>query len=250
MKSLSKVTLAAFLFHGLVGIRAWAAPLATEDPGILKQGQWEVIAATTATGTGSGDFYQIPVLDVSLGVMEDHLQITAVYPYVFAERDGIDSDSDFGNLELGAKLRFWNTESLQIAFAPVYTMGTTRGLAERGIGAESNVLLLPLALEYGINDRLRLNTDLGYAIVDGGTDEWAYGLAMAFGLNERWELLGEISGATDTDLDSNVLDIRGGFDFAITDDFHLLFSVATGLIEQEKVDELDYDIFLGLQWFY
>jgi hypothetical protein len=251
MRRLSHLILAVFFFSGLVGIRAWAGPpLATEDPGILQQGQWEVIASTTATGTGSGSFYQMPALDVSLGVLEDYLQISAAYPYVFADPDSTDSDSDFGNLELGVKFRFWNSETLQIAFAPTYSLGITRILAELGIGEDNNVLALPLALEYGINDRLRLNTDIGYAVVDGGTDGWAYGLAMAFVLNERWELLWEFSGASDTNMDNNVLDLRGGFDFAVSEDFHLLFSVATGLVVPDKLDQLDYDIYLGVQWLY
>jgi hypothetical protein len=251
MKIFLHLSLAVISLCGLAGTRAWAGPpLATEDPGILEQGQWEIIAATTATGTGSGNFYQMPILDVSLGVIEDYLQITVAYPYVFAEHDSANSDSHFGNLELGAKVRFWNRENLQIAFAPVYSFGITRSLAERGIGEGHDVLELPVALEYGINEQLRLNTTIGYAVVDGGANEWAYGLAMAYALNQRWELLWEVSGATDTDLEDNVVDLRGGFDFAVSDSFHLLFSVATGLRVPEKEDELDYDLYLGLQWLY
>jgi len=68
-------------------------------------------------------------------------------------------------------------------------------------------------------------------------------------LNERWELLFELSGATDTDFDDDILDARAGFDFAFTEDLHLLFSAATGLREPDGEEELDYDIFLGLQFF-
>jgi hypothetical protein len=125
-------------------------PLATEDPGILEQGQWEIIAATTATATDGGDAYQLPVLDVSLGVIDQQVQIGATYPYVIADPEGQDSDSDFGNLELGVKWRFWNSEDLQVAFAPLYAFGITRSAAERGIGENSDVLQFPVVAEYRI----------------------------------------------------------------------------------------------------
>jgi hypothetical protein len=111
-------------------------PLATEDPGILELGQWEIIAATTASTADGGDTYQLPVLDVSLGVI--------------ADPEGQDSDSDFGNLELGVKWRFWNSEDLQVAFAPLYAFGITHSAAERGIGEDSDVLQLPVVAEYRI----------------------------------------------------------------------------------------------------
>ena len=127
--------------------------------------------------------------------------------------------------------------------------GVTRSLAERGLGDDSDTLLLPLAAEYRINNRLRLNPSLGYASVDEGEDEWAYSAALAYALNSRWELLCELAGATDTDFDDDTLDVRAGFDFAIRDDFHLLFSAATGLREPRGEGGLDYDLYVGLQWF-
>jgi hypothetical protein len=74
---------------------------------------------------------KLPVLDVSLGVIDQQVQIGATYPYVIADPEGQDSDSDFGNLELGVKWRFWNSEDLQVAFAPLtrrlVTPAWTRG---------------------------------------------------------------------------------------------------------------------------
>ncbi len=224
-------------------------PLSIEDPGILEPGQWEIITATTATSTDGGDFYQAPLLDISLGVIGDYVQIAAAYPYVYADPNDGDSEWDFGNLEVGVKWRFWNTETLQVAFAPIYAFGVTRDTAEKGIGDDTDVAAFPLAAEYQINDAWRVNASAGYASVKDSGDEWGYGAAVAFRLNERWELLFELSGATDTDFDDDILDARAGFDFAFTEDLHLLFSAATGLREPDGEEELDYDIFLGLQFF-
>lgn len=63
------------------------------------------------------------------------------------------------------------------------------------------------------------------------------------------ELLGEFSGAVDTRLDDDTLEIRVGFDFAVTGSFHLPVSAATGLNAPTSAAMLDYDAFLGLQWF-
>jgi outer membrane receptor protein involved in Fe transport len=224
-------------------------PLAIDDPGILDAWHWELITATTVTSTDSGDYYQAPLIDVSLGVIQDYVQIAAAYPYVHADPDDGGSEWDFGNLEVGLKWRFVNTDRLQVAFAPIYAFGLTRGDAEKGIGEDSDVAFLPLNGEYQINDAWRVNVEVGYASVDDGGDEWSYGAAVALGLNERLELMVELVGATDTDFDDDLLDGRIGFDLAFTEDLHLLFSAATGLRERSGDDELDYDIFLGLQYF-
>ncbi|HDY83949.1 MAG TPA: porin [Halieaceae bacterium] len=231
-------------------VPTWAGPpLSTEDPGILAQGEWEIIGAVTASSAGGGDAYQVPLLDVSLGVITDKVQIAAAYPYVITDPDDGGSESDFGNLSLGIKWRFWDSGKLQVAFTPGYAFGVTRETAERGIGEDTDVAAFPLAAEYQVNKRWRFNTSVGYVSVDDGEDEWGYGAALAYGLNERWELLVELAGATDTDFDDDILDVRAGFDFAWTDDVHLLFSAATGLREPRGEDELDYDLYFGVQFF-
>jgi outer membrane receptor protein involved in Fe transport len=225
-------------------------PLHTEDPGILDQGQWEIISAVTATSVDSGNSYQAPLLDVSLGIIADQVQIAVTYPYIYTDPDDESSESDFGNLELGIKWRFWNSDKLQIAFAPGYTFGVNRKTLEHGIGDGDHVALFQLAAEYQINDRWRLNTAAGYASVRGGDDKWDYGSALAYGLNGRWELLFELTGTTDTDFDDDALNIRAGFDLTLTDDVHLLFSAATGLREPDGTEALDYDLYFGIQFFY
>jgi hypothetical protein len=224
-------------------------PLSIEDPGVLDAGQWEIITATTATSTDSGDVYQAPLLDVSLGVVQDYVQVFVAYPYVYSDPDEGNSEWDFGNLQAGVKWRFVNTDRLQVAFAPLYAFGVTRSTAEQGIGEDSDVAEFPLVAEYQLTDAWRVNASAGYASVDDGGDEWVYAGAVAYGVSDRLELLFELAGATDTDFDDDLLDVRAGLDFTIAEDLHLLFSTATGLREPSGEDELDYDVFLGLQFF-
>jgi hypothetical protein len=242
-----------FLMLGCLFISARALagpPLATDDPGILDPGQWEVIAATSVSAFGSGDIYELPIIDVSVGVIEDHLQLTAAYRYVTADPDDGGSRANFGNPEFGLTWRFWHTDRVQVALAPLLAFGISRPLAEVGIGDDTNVLQLPLALEYQMNDRWQFNGAFSYFGVEGGPDGWGYSGAVAYSLNGRWELLAEVAGSSDEDFDEQILDLRIGFDFALTEDFHLLFSTATGVEAPDRVEELHYDLFFGLQFFF
>jgi hypothetical protein len=120
-------------------------------------------------------------------------------------------------------------------------------VAEQGIGDFGDVASLPLVLEYQVDDRWRFNSSAGFESVDEGDDVWSYGAAVAYGVTKSWELLLELSGAVNTDLENDVLEARVGIDFGLSEDFHLLFAVATGLREPDKEEEIDYDVFLGVQ---
>lgn len=224
-------------------------PLSIDDPGILELWQLEVIAAATFTSTDAGDYYQVPVLDISLGFIQDYAQVSLVYPYVYAAPNGGDSESDFGNLELGVKWRFLNSDRLQMAFAPYYAFGVATSTAEKGLGDKMDLTVFPLNAEYQFNDKWRFNAEVQYASADGGDDGWGYGGAVAYSLDERWAFLFELSGTTDSDFDNDFLEARIGFDAVVTESFHVLFSMATGLREPSRDDKLDYDVFLGFQFF-
>jgi hypothetical protein len=222
-------------------------PLAIGDPGVLEPGGWEVIVATTATSIGDGNYYQAPLLDVSLGLISETLQISAVYPFGHADVEDENFDSEFGNLEIGATWRFFQNEQLQLAFAPAYSFGVTRRTAEQGIGDFGDVASLPLVLEYQLSDRWRVNSSAGYEHVEKAGDALSYGAALAYGLSDHWEVLFELVGASNTDLEDDVLDARLGFDYGWNENFHLLFAVATGLREPEPELKMDYDVFFGMQ---
>ena len=248
MKVCKSIALPTATLLGAASAQA-GPPLSIEDPGILEPGQWEIITATTATSYDSTDIYQLPALDISVGVIAEKVQLSIAYPYVFVDPGTGESDSDFGNPEIGVKWRFYNSDGLQLAIAPGYSFGITRSVAEIGVGEDTGVAVLPLAAEYEINERWRLNGEVGYAYLDHDRDEVTYGAALANGLNDRWELLFELSGATVSGLDDSVLNARVGFDYAIREDFHLLLSTATGIHEPDGEVALDYDIYLGLQFF-
>jgi hypothetical protein len=208
----------------------------------------EVIVATTVTSTKTGDYYQLPLIDFSMGLLRDYVQATVVYPYASIRTDAGGSARAFGNPEAGIKWRFVNNERLQVAFAPVYGFGVADRVADKGIGDRSDSLIIPVNAEFKINDAWRLNGEVSYTFVDQGEDEWGYGAAAAYSVNERWEFLLELSGTSVNGFDADIFDVRAGFDTALTDSLHFLFSIATRTRELSREDQLDYDVFLGLQF--
>ncbi len=235
-------TVCVFLNAALAG-----PPLEIDDPGILDPGQWEIITAATMTSTNAGDVYEAPVLDVSYGVAKQ-VQVSAAFPYVFADPDDGSSESDFGNLEIGLKWRFVDEENLLIAVAPLYVFGVSASRAQRGIGNETDVFGLPFLLETNFGD-WRLNASLAYEAVQSDRDSLAYGAALAHPFGARTEILFEIYGAADTEFDDDVLNFHLAFDTELAEDLHLLFAAGSAIRDPDDGEELDFDIYLGLQFF-
>lgn len=236
-------SIAGFLLNSVLA----GPPLEIDDPGILEPGQWEIITAATLTSTNAGDGYEAPVLDVSYGVAKQ-VQVSAVLPYVFVDPDDGSSESDVGNLEIGVKWRFVDEDNLQLAVAPLYVFGVSASRARRGIGDENDVFGLPFLLEYAFGD-WRLNASLGYEAVNNDRDGLAYGAALAHPFGARSEVLFEIYGAADTEFDDDALNFHVGFDTEIAEDLHLLFAAGSAIRDPDGGEELDFDVFLGLQFF-
>jgi hypothetical protein len=245
----TKLAIVAFLVFCASPPVLAGPPLSIDDPGVLDAWHWEIIGAMTLTSGSDGDYWQAPVLDISLGVIEDYVQVGFVYPYAHADSGNGKTQSDFGNAEFGVKWRFLKRERIQMAFAPYHSFGVSTRTASKGIGGDNDATVLPINAEYRVNDLWSLNGEVRYVSIDNLSNEWGYGAAVAYAPNNRWTLLAEVAGASDTDFKDDLLELRAGFDAALNDSLHLLFSIATGIKEPSGAGKLDYDIFLGLQFF-
>ena len=247
LKSILTTALALALLLGFSS--TWAgSPLSIDDPGILDPGELEIITAVTMTSGDGGDFHELPLLDISLGVVKDYLQVGVGLSHVYVSPSGERSESDFGTPGVGLKYRFINNDRLQVAFAPGYVFGVAGSAADKGIGHTVNVAVFPINAEYQLNDAWRLNGELGYARSDGGDREWGYGVAIAYVADERRELLFEVSGSAGDFLGADFMQARVGIDHALSDSFHLLFSIGTGLREPDLEDSVNLDVFLGFKF--
>lgn len=223
-------------------------PLSIDDPGILDPGQLEVIAAVTSTQTSAGDFWQLPLIDMSLGVIEDYLQVGFAFSHVHVRPNDGNSESDTNSPALALKWRFVNSEKFQMSFAPYYVFGVSRRAELIGIGDSADVAVFPVNAEYGINERWRLNGEVSYARVQGDDSQWFYGAAVGYSANSRWDLLLEVAGTSDSTFNTDFVEIRAGFDASLSESLHLLFSMASDLRQAQGEDELDLNVFLGIQY--
>jgi hypothetical protein len=237
----------ALLLVVLPGRLVAGPPLAIDDPGVLDPGQWEFIVAARTASSNEGEVYEAPLLDVSYG-LTTNTQASFAVPYVFVSPDNESSDSDLGNLSIGYKWRFVNSDRLQVAFAPAYAFGIRLSAALRGVGDDTDILFLPLNFQYEIGD-WSLNGEFGYVSVQSADDAVGYGAALSRPVGQRTVIMFELYGGSDTDFDNDDLNFHIGFDTELRTDFHLLFSAGSGLREPTGATELDYDIFLGLQYF-
>lgn len=223
-------------------------PLAIDDPGVLEPGQWELIGAITFARSDAGHAAELPLADMSYG-LTPNTQISAAYPYVFSNPADETATSDFGNLSIGFKWRFFESERLQVAFAPGVTFGISLNATKLGIGDDEHIELLPINFQYALGGDWTLNGEIGLALVHQDEDEWAYGLAIGHPLANRAQLMFELYGATDSELDNNVLNFHVGVDVALTGALHVLAAVGAGLSAPTGADKLNLDLYLGLQYF-
>jgi hypothetical protein len=241
--------LALALLIPLMGTTALSGPpLSIDDPGILDPWQLEIIAAVTSTKTGTGDLWELPLLDMSLGVIEDYLQVGVAFSHVHVRPNDGKSEADAGSSTLALKWRFVNSEKLQMSFAPYYAFGVSRNAESKGIGDSADIAVLPVNAEYGINEKWRLNGEVSYARVQGGEAHWHLGAAAAYTANSRWDLLLEVAGTSNSAFGMDFVDIRAGFDASLSESLHLLFSMASGLRRAHGEDEMDLNVFLGVQY--
>lgn len=220
-----------------------------DDPGILLPGQWEIITAGTYASSGVVDAAQAPLLDVSLGIIDDYVQISLGVPWEHVSPAAGPSNSGLGNAQLGVKWRFFNGERLQLALAPYRVFGVSGSTAAKGIGTDSDISVLPVLMQYQLSDAWTLNGELAYASVRDGENAWGYGAALAFTQSRQLTWLLEAYGSAATGFDNQSVELRAGLDLAIRDDLHLLFSAGTGLDAPSEQDELDAAFYLGVQLF-
>jgi hypothetical protein len=229
--------------------QAWAGPpLSIDDPGVLEPGQFEFITAVTMTSVGSTDSHELPLLDISVGVIEDYVQVSAGFAHIYHVPGAGNSENGFGNPEVGLKVRFVNKGRLQLAFAPAYIFGVDQSAEEKGIGHSANYTVLPINAEYQVNDSWRLNAEVVHLRSDDSDSEWGYGAAAAYAIDDRREVLFEVTGGGDRFLGSDSMQARIGLDNALTKSFHLLFSIGTGLRETTPDERVDFDVFLGFKF--
>ena len=222
-------------------------PLSIDDPGVLDPGQWEIIGAVTGASSKSAYVYEAPLIDVSYG-LTPKTQLGVTVPFAHANVEGEEVDRAFSNLAFGFKWQFASTETYQVAFAPAYTLGISAAAARRGVGDDTDILFLPVNFEYAVGN-WTVNGEFGYASVQNGIDALGYGAAFGHPLGQRVQFMLEIYGGAESDFANNNGNFHVGLDIEQNPRLHWLMSVGSGIWEPAGDEGLDYDFFLGIQYF-
>lgn len=238
-----KLIAAAFLVATHAGA---GPPLSIDDPGTLETGQFEIIVAGIVETRDSGMEYLLPVLDVSYGISPS-LLLAVVATRVVVDPDGGEQKSDFGPGALSLKWQFLNRERIQMSVAPTFETLLRDGAADRGILEDTDVWVLPVQFQYNL-PLGRINAELRYAALENANDEWGYGIAAAYPVTERTELMLELHGGATRRFEDDTWLYRFGVDYAFRESLHLLASVGSSISEPGN-DDIDLQGYLGLQWF-
>ena len=234
------------MFSGNV---AAGPPLITDDPGTPGDGRWEINLAFTLEQTRDERSFEAPLLDINYGVGE-RTQLKFEVPWaVLDDRDG-GIKSGTGKPQVGIKYRFLDEDrhGASVSIYPQLELNNPRSSDERGLVDEGMRFKLPVQVARSVGP-FGAYVEVGYEFIEADTDEWSYGFALGYPVNDRLELLAEVAGTATHTFDDNELVFNFGAKVGIADSFNLLLSAGRSFRESSS-GEPELLVYLGLQLLY
>jgi hypothetical protein len=244
---------------GRVGVRAlpWlifssacaqgGPPLITDDPGTPGANNWEINLSLAMEQKANAREFETPLLDVNYGVGE-RLQLKFEIPWVVVDEEGSGTQNGLGNFEIGVKWRFLDEDQsgVNMSIYPQLTFNNPTSSDNRGLVDEGIEFFFPVEIARSVGI-VELGFEAGYAFVEQGEDEWAFGFVVAYPLSDSLELLGELHEIAARDFGNDEGIVNLGFTYQFTEHVGLLGSAGTALWSStgERTEVL---AFLGLQF--
>jgi hypothetical protein len=245
----SVLCLALSLQFGLVSTGLAGPPLATDDPGILDPGDWEVIVAISGEEHHDGKEIHAPLLDISLGTGSNS-QISFSLPRVVVNPEEDARQSGFAYASAGFKWRFISKSNWDWAIASNYTVPVSNEIITPDGPEDISVLGVPLLASRTIGEWIWYG-QLGWNIGSDGASFWDYGLAVSHPLGGSTHWMMEVFGNAVSSFGLSSLNYQLGLDYEINHALHLLASAGTGIKSGSEHDSrLDYSFYIGMQWFH
>lgn len=226
MKAL--LVLAAVVYHSPSALAQGGPPLLTDDPGTPGPRRWEInLAATIERRRGEWSL-EAPLLDINYGVGE-RIQLKFELPWLILNEGDDKTKSGLGNSLLGVKWRFVDEDRHGVAMSvyPQLEFNNPTGSARRGLVEEGAQLLLPVQVARQVG-AIEVNAEVGYGLVQNGSDEWIYGLAFGYSASERLELLWEVHGTALRDFREDSLLFNVGTRWKLNNKLVVLGSAGRG----------------------
>jgi hypothetical protein len=223
-------------------------PFVTDDADTPDAGHFEINIAAQYTRFQGGSVGAVPSVEVDYG-LTSKLELSVLAPLAMSHVDGVGTNVGVGDLELGFKYRFIESDDWGwrpgVAFAPTISM--TSGSEVRGLGEGRMLGFLPIWLSKDFNQWTVFGGG-GYNI-NPGTDRlnwWFAGLGVTRELNPEWTIGVEIYYATPTGQGlKNSTGFNVGAIYNINDVHHLMVSVGRNLINARENNE--FSTFIGYQ---
>jgi hypothetical protein len=222
-------------------------PLATDDPGILDPGAWEVITALTIESRQNEDRVNAPLLDISLGLGAES-QLSVSMPYSVLRWDQETNWSGPGDMTLGYKWRFLQSGGFELATAVNYSTPMDRNVEVDGTRIPDEYSV-PLLLAWA-GETWSWMGQLAWTRTTDGESAWDFGVAAQRQLGESTVLMVEIYGDTKSIVGDASLNLQLGIDHRIFRNWHILTAIGSGITRaSDRTEKLDYCMFLGVQTF-
>lgn len=188
-------------------------PFLSNDPGTPGRGNWEINIASAQTINHTSANYQLPQLDLNLGLGE-RIQLTFQVPYVVQTQADRSLQTGWSNAYAGVKWRFLDQGEggwQGAVFPQLETDGLTSAKA-KGIAVSGPRVLLPLELSKRLG-RVDVDLEAGYYLPKDSLRERILGLVVGQALSKRLDVAVElyndrISGASPP---ATTMDIGGRF---------------------------------------
>jgi hypothetical protein len=221
-------------------------PYLTNDPGTPGNGNWEINIATMQTIERGVATYQVPQIDLNLGV-GDRIQLTYEIPYVLQMRDGAPTASGWSNAYAGLKWRFFDQGQggWQMSTFPQFETAGSTTAQRKGIAAEGSRLLLPLEVAKSVGP-LQLDFEAGYYAPWHGPEERILGFVVGHAVTPRLELDAELYNDHVLGTSPQVTTLDVGGRYKLQRGFILLFMAGRSL-GGNGPGQVQYLGYLGIQ---
>jgi hypothetical protein len=224
-------------------------PLITDDPYTVERGHFEVNVAFTAERTPEARTFETPLFDINYGLTERVQLKYEAGPLIVDERDE-GPRGTFSNSLVGLKWNFLDEDRYGVAmtfYPQVEFNNPGLNAADRGLVDDGTQVLLPIEIAHRFG-RLSVGGEVGYNVIQYEDDEWKYGIAAGYAVNDRLQLLAEVAGTVDQDFHRPVPILQLGFRYELQEHMTLLFAAGRCLRASPADDEPSLLVYAGLSF--
>jgi len=198
-------------------------PFITDDPGTPGDGNWEINVALIAERHPDERIFNAPILDINYG-LGPRIQLKYQVPYLVVGTNDGPTRSGLGKSLAGVKWRFYESDEkgLEISTYPQFEFNNPTSSLERGLVDRGVRFFLPIEATKKVGP-FEINPEAGYWFASDRGAAWATGMVVAWQVNKRLELDGELYATANTDGSSHWTTFDGGGRCKLSGPLVLLF---------------------------